>query len=236
MSRVRLDRDDRADPARAAARRSRRSTTSSRQTHVNQRLIADLRTWRAYTGHDYHNLSIEQAAATANTPSARSSAATPRPDRPKERIQICLVIWGPDRRRPAHGARRLVPAAEHRRRPAPPPLRLLRRGRVRQLPDRAEAAAERRLRERRRVSAARTASPTRTAPTAGRLARSRALARVVAAGRADAARGRAAPVARSACRASGTTRRSRPCTSCTRASARRCARSSTPRTRRRCGT
>ncbi len=31
-----------------------------RQTHVNQRLIADLRTWRAYTGHDYHNLSIEQ--------------------------------------------------------------------------------------------------------------------------------------------------------------------------------
>ncbi len=31
-----------------------------RQTHINQRLIADLRTWRAYTGHDYHNLSIEQ--------------------------------------------------------------------------------------------------------------------------------------------------------------------------------
>ena len=31
-----------------------------RQTNVNHRLIADLRTWRAYTGHGYHNLSIEQ--------------------------------------------------------------------------------------------------------------------------------------------------------------------------------
>ena len=31
-----------------------------RQTHINQRLIADLRTWRAYTGHDYKNVAIEQ--------------------------------------------------------------------------------------------------------------------------------------------------------------------------------
>ena len=41
---------------------------------------------------------------------------------------------------------------------------------------------------------------------------------------------------RSTCRASGTTRRSRRCTCCTRASSRRCTRWSTPRTRRRCGT
>jgi hypothetical protein len=31
-----------------------------RQTHVNHRLVADLRTWRAYTGHNYRNLSVEQ--------------------------------------------------------------------------------------------------------------------------------------------------------------------------------
>ena len=33
-----------------------------RQTHVNHRLIADLRTWRSYTGHDYHNLSRHRAS------------------------------------------------------------------------------------------------------------------------------------------------------------------------------
>src|SRR5437763_9343203 len=28
------------------------------RTHTNHRLVADLRTWRLYTGHGYHNLSV----------------------------------------------------------------------------------------------------------------------------------------------------------------------------------
>ena len=31
-----------------------------RQTHINHRLVADLRTWRTYTGHDYRRLSASQ--------------------------------------------------------------------------------------------------------------------------------------------------------------------------------
>ncbi len=34
----------------------------ARQVGINQRLIADLKTWRHYTGHDYHNISIDQEA------------------------------------------------------------------------------------------------------------------------------------------------------------------------------
>ena len=30
-----------------------------KQTHVNHRLVADLRTWRVLTGHDYHNVGAE---------------------------------------------------------------------------------------------------------------------------------------------------------------------------------
>ena len=35
----------------------------ARQRNVNERLIADLRTWRTYTGHDYHNLSDRSGTA-----------------------------------------------------------------------------------------------------------------------------------------------------------------------------
>jgi len=65
-----------------------------RQTHVNHRLIDDLRTWRAKTGHDYHNLTVEQTVfGETNTTDVVCGNTTPGP--PKSRVQICLVIGGP---------------------------------------------------------------------------------------------------------------------------------------------
>jgi hypothetical protein len=84
-----------------------------RQTHVNHRLQADLRTWRAYTGHDYHNLTIEQTVfgerATTEVVCGNTS-----PGAPKARIQICLAIGGPviDGRRTVRGGWRLPAGSE----------------------------------------------------------------------------------------------------------------------------
>ncbi len=66
------------------------------QTHVNHRLVADLHTWRLATGHDYHNLSVEQdvkAHTTRDTVCGNVS-----PGGPKERTQVCLVLVGPGSR------------------------------------------------------------------------------------------------------------------------------------------
>jgi hypothetical protein len=75
-----------------------------RQNHVNQRLIADLRTWRSYTGHDYHNLSVDQMLLGENSQREVICGNT-SPGAPKERTQLCLAIWGPvrDGRRVVHG-------------------------------------------------------------------------------------------------------------------------------------
>jgi hypothetical protein len=75
-----------------------------RQTHVNQRLIADLRTWRSYTGHDYHNLSIDQRLLGENSQREVICGNT-SPGAPKERTQLCLEISGPvvDGRRVVQG-------------------------------------------------------------------------------------------------------------------------------------
>jgi hypothetical protein len=72
------------------------------QTHVNHRLVVDLRTWRAYTGHDYHNLSVEQDLYGHTTREVVCGNTTPGP--PKERVQLCLVITGPV----SHGRRSVV--------------------------------------------------------------------------------------------------------------------------------
>jgi len=65
-----------------------------RQSHTNQRLVVDLATWRAYTGHAYHNLSIEQDLK--GTRSTREVVCgNTSPGGPKERTQLCLVIKGP---------------------------------------------------------------------------------------------------------------------------------------------
>jgi hypothetical protein len=76
----------------------------ARQTGVNQRLITDLRTWRHYTGHDYHNLSVDQELLGVSSQREVVCGNT-SPGAPKARTQLCLVIWGPvvDGRRTVHG-------------------------------------------------------------------------------------------------------------------------------------
>jgi hypothetical protein len=62
------------------------------QTHVNHRLVADLRTWRVVTGHAYHNLTIEQDAKGHTT--RDTVCGNVSPGGPKERTQVCLVLVG----------------------------------------------------------------------------------------------------------------------------------------------
>ncbi len=64
-----------------------------RQTHVNQRLIADLRTWRTSTGHDYHNLTIEQTVFGERS-SRDVVCGNTTPGAPKTKIQLCQAIGG----------------------------------------------------------------------------------------------------------------------------------------------
>jgi hypothetical protein len=82
------------------------------QTHTNHRLVADLRTWREYTGHDYKNLSAEQDQRGHTTTEVVCGNTVPGP--PKERIQLCLQMTGPviHGRRAARGGWYLPPKAE----------------------------------------------------------------------------------------------------------------------------
>jgi hypothetical protein len=82
------------------------------QTHVNHRLVSDLRTWRAYTGHNYHNLSVEQDLFGHTT--RELVCGNTAPGGPKERVQLCLVITGPvsHGRRAVHGGWYLPPKSE----------------------------------------------------------------------------------------------------------------------------
>lgn len=75
----------------------------ARQTHVNQRLIVDLATWRALTGHAYHNLSVGQDRSGRTTREVVCGNTTP--GAPKTRPQLCLVMTGPvvHGRRTVHG-------------------------------------------------------------------------------------------------------------------------------------
>jgi hypothetical protein len=84
-----------------------------RQTHVNDRLIADIATWRAYTGHPYHNLSIEQELFGAGSQHEVVCGNT-TPGGPKARTQICLVVYGPQSsgRRTVHGGWYLPPKVD----------------------------------------------------------------------------------------------------------------------------
>jgi len=86
------------------------------QTHVNHRLVADLRTWRTYTGHDYHNLSVNQDIYGHSTREVVCGNITP--GGPKERVQLCLVMTGPvfRGRRAARGGWYLPPKVEDVRR------------------------------------------------------------------------------------------------------------------------
>jgi hypothetical protein len=67
-----------------------------RQVHINQRLTADVRTWRTVTGHRYHNISLEQDLKGFSTREIACGNTSPGP--PGSRPQVCLIVTGPVRR------------------------------------------------------------------------------------------------------------------------------------------
>jgi hypothetical protein len=84
-----------------------------RQSGVNGRLTADLQTWRAYTHHDYKNVSADQhLLGTTTKREVVCGNTTPGP--PKQRTQICLVMTGAVRagRRTVSGGWYLPPNTE----------------------------------------------------------------------------------------------------------------------------
>jgi hypothetical protein len=85
----------------------------SRQTSVNHRLIADLATWRHYTGHAYHNLSVDQELLGSSSQHEVVCGNT-SPGAPKARTQLCLLVWGPivNGQRTVHGGWYLPPRSE----------------------------------------------------------------------------------------------------------------------------
>ena len=223
---------DAADPRRPAARgrdRQRLCSPDPRQ----QRLTADLRTWR-----DAHRPRLPEhldRTGPLRPHHARRRLRQHDARAPEERAQVCLHDDRAGRPRRRAVARRLVSAAVTSE-DAPLPLRLLRHG------DAAELCGKPRPPPPPRAAPRRARGSAATAGVAD--ARRRAVARAAARGALPAwwplaaltLLAAALRLSRSICRASGTTRRSRPCTCCTRASGRRCARSCTPRTRRRSGT
>ncbi|HXR28790.1 MAG TPA: hypothetical protein VN772_04355, partial [Solirubrobacteraceae bacterium] len=88
----------------------------ARQTGVNERLIADIATWRAYTGHPYHDLGVDQELLGANSRHEVVCGNTV-PGAPKAKTQICLLVWGPvvAGRRTVHGGWYLPPRSEDAR-------------------------------------------------------------------------------------------------------------------------
>lgn len=84
----------------------------SRQVRVNHRLIADLSTWRALTGHHYHNLSVEQNVEHRGT--REVVCGNTSPGAPKSRVRVCLVMTGPVAagRRTVRGGYYLPPKVE----------------------------------------------------------------------------------------------------------------------------
>jgi hypothetical protein len=82
----------------------------SRQSGVNARLNADLRSWQAYTGHAYRNLQLD-SQLLGETSEREVVCGNTSPGAPKTRTQICLLVWGPivDGRRQVHGGWYLPP-------------------------------------------------------------------------------------------------------------------------------
>jgi hypothetical protein len=87
-----------------------------KQTHVNHRIVADLRTWRVLTGHDYHNVGVERDVKGHTT--RETVCGNVSPGGPGERTQVCLVLVGPvlSGRREVSGGYYLPAKAEDRRR------------------------------------------------------------------------------------------------------------------------
>jgi len=90
------------------------SNDLSRQSAVNERFNADLRTWRAYTGHDYVNLQLD-TQLLGQASKREVVCGNTSPGAPKTKTQICLLIWGPvvGGRRHVYGGWYLPPNSEH---------------------------------------------------------------------------------------------------------------------------
>lgn len=82
-----------------------------REAHVNERLAADVRTWRALTGHHrYHDVSEEQDLTHFTTRDVLCGNTRPGP--PGAWPQVCLIVTGPiraDGLRASHGGFYLPP-------------------------------------------------------------------------------------------------------------------------------
>jgi hypothetical protein len=76
----------------------------AREVKINKRLIVDEHVWRAYTGHDYANLTTQQTIFGERSQKDVVCGNT-SPGAPQTRTQLCLAIWGPvvDGRRAIHG-------------------------------------------------------------------------------------------------------------------------------------
>jgi hypothetical protein len=86
------------------------------QTHVNDRLTVDLRSYRKLTGHwNYHNISIEQDLIHHSTRDVLCGNIAPGP--PGALPQICLILTGPVRHdlRASHGGFYLPPYTPDKR-------------------------------------------------------------------------------------------------------------------------
>jgi hypothetical protein len=88
----------------------------ARQTGINERLIADLATWRAYTGHAYKNVEVDQHLL-GESGDREVVCGNTTPGAPKARTQLCLAIWGPvvNGRRTVHGGWYIPPRSEDQR-------------------------------------------------------------------------------------------------------------------------
>jgi hypothetical protein len=62
-------------------------------THTAGRITADLRSWRALTGRNYHNISVQQDLQTHTTRDVLCGNVAPGP--PGALPQICLIVTGP---------------------------------------------------------------------------------------------------------------------------------------------
>jgi len=66
----------------------------SRQATVNKRLVADLKTWRTYTGHNYKNVTVDQELLGSSS-GREVVCGNTKPGELKGTTQICLVVAGP---------------------------------------------------------------------------------------------------------------------------------------------
>ena len=67
-----------------------------RQTRVNVRLRADLRTWRQYTGYRYSETSVDTNVLGLTSQREVVCGGT-TPGKLEQRTELCLMIWGPTR-------------------------------------------------------------------------------------------------------------------------------------------